>query len=99
MVTTVTGTRIPMPTRNLAPLVLAMMLPACASAQTIARPKVCSPEQAQAADQLVDSLDSWSAVNTYFTKYEHCDDGSIAEGSSEAIARLLADKWSTLPQL
>lgn len=32
-------------------------------------------------------------------KYGHCDDGAIAEGFSEAVARLLVDRWPTLPAL
>lgn len=59
----------------------------------------CSPKQAEAADAMVDRLDSWPIVKLTFKKFKECDDGSIAEGNSEAIARLLVDKWSTLPQL
>lgn len=47
----------------------------------------------------VDSLSSWSAVNQNRIKFGHCDDGDIAEGNSEAVARLLADHWDSLPEL
>lgn len=59
----------------------------------------CSPAQAEQADEKVDTLDSWSAVHDYFGEYGPCDDGSIAEGSSEAVARLLVDHWDTLQAL
>ncbi|RDU98543.1 hypothetical protein DWV00_12675 [Trinickia dinghuensis] len=65
----------------------------------MAQAKVCSERDATAADAMVDHLDSWSQVNVTFTKYGHCDDGEIAEGNSEGIARLLVDHWETLPQL
>jgi len=61
--------------------------------------KVCSPKDAEAADAMVDDLNNWKKVAETFKKYGHCDDGSIAEGNSEAIARLLVDQWKTLPEL
>lgn len=64
-----------------------------------ARAKVCSPKDAEAADAAVDGLDSWTKVERAYKRYGHCDDGSIAEGNSEAVARLLVDHWSTLPLL
>ncbi|WP_245982611.1 hypothetical protein [Trinickia fusca] len=66
---------------------------------SLAHAKVCTESAANAADAMVDQLDSWDKVNITFTKYGHCDDGEIAEGNSEAIARLLVDHWQTLPQL
>jgi hypothetical protein len=64
-----------------------------------ARDKACSPKDAAAADAAVDGLDSWAKVERASKKYGHCDDGSIAEGNSEAVARLLVDHWPTLPLL
>ena len=60
---------------------------------------ICSPKDAEAADAMVDTLDSWTQVDHTFMKFKQCDDGSIAEGNAEAIARLLVDKWDTLPLL
>jgi hypothetical protein len=60
---------------------------------------ICSPKEAEAADAIIDNLNSWTAVNQNFKQFKHCDDGSIAEGNSEAIGRLLVDKWDTLPVL
>ena len=65
----------------------------------IAQAKVCTPKDATAADALVDHLTSWAKVREAFTKYGHCDDGQIAEGNSEAVARLLVDHWESLPSL
>jgi len=51
------------------------------------------------ADAELDGLDTWSKIRTAFQRYGQCDDGSIAEGNSEAVARLLVDQWTTLPTL
>jgi hypothetical protein len=64
-----------------------------------AHPTACLPRDAEAADAAVDELDSWIKIASTFKKYGHCDAGSIAEGNSEAVARLLVDHWSTLPML
>lgn len=79
--------------------IVGTLLAACLTWAPAAHGKVCSEREATAADAMVDHLDSWSKVNVTFTKYGHCDDGEIAEGNSEAIARLLVDHWETLPQL
>lgn len=74
-------------------LFLALTIGAAAEAGT------CTPKDAEAADAAIDHLDTWADVYGNFKKYGHCDDGSIAEGNSEGVARLLVDKWQTLPQL
>lgn len=82
--------------RGFAPLVLIafVVTPCCVQAESPST--VCSPAR---ADEKVDTLDSWSAISDYYGAYGQCDDGSIAEGSSEAVARLLVDHWDTLPVL
>lgn len=35
----------------------------------------------------------------YVRRFGVCDGGGTAEASSEAVARLLVDKWPTLPDL
>ena len=74
---------------------LVIMLAVSASAQA----KRCTAKEADAASAVVDQLDTWAKVERAFKKYRHCDDGSIAEGFSEAVARLLVDRWNTLPVL
>ncbi len=64
-----------------------------------ARGKSCTLKDAEAADELVDHMDSWAKVDSALKRFGHCDDGSIAEGNSEAVARLLVDQWATLPAL
>ncbi|WP_314421402.1 hypothetical protein [Pseudescherichia vulneris] len=59
----------------------------------------CTIKDAEAAEQAVDHLTSWQALNDNFTRFHQCDEGSIAEGNSEAVIRLLVDKWEALPKL
>lgn len=59
----------------------------------------CTLKDAEAAEQAADHLTSWQAMSDNFTHYRQCDGGSIAEGNSEAVIRLLVDKWKTLHEL
>ncbi|MDU5453321.1 hypothetical protein [Pseudescherichia vulneris] len=59
----------------------------------------CTIKDVEAAEQAVDHLTSWQAMNDNFTRFHQCDEGSIAEGNSEAVIRLLVDKWEALPKL
>lgn len=44
-------------------------------------------------------LRSWESLYKSYKRYGHCDDGAIAEGYSESVARILVDHWNTLSQL
>jgi hypothetical protein len=59
----------------------------------------CSPSQAQHADAAIDQLHSWEALYKWYGTYRQCDDGGIAQGISEVVARNLVDRWETLPRL
>ncbi len=59
----------------------------------------CSQEQADAAEAAADHLTDWAKVSAYVRRFRACDEGGMAEASSEAVARLLVDKWQTLPDL
>lgn len=61
--------------------------------------KSCTERDAEAADLTVDNLDSWEAIQKNYVAYAQCDDGSIAEGNSEAIARMLVDEWPETAKL
>ncbi|MEX3895073.1 hypothetical protein [Paraburkholderia sp. BR10954] len=82
--------------RKMAALLVAA---AIAAWMPLAYGNICPEKDAFAADAMVDHLDSWAPVNSAFSQYGHCDDGGIAEGYSEAIARLLIDPWKALPEL
>lgn len=68
----------------------------------VTRPLVaaeCSSLDVYAAEEVADYPDSWKNVHLAFQEFAKCDDGGVAEGYSEAVARLLADRWNTLPEL
>jgi hypothetical protein len=49
--------------------------------------RICTPAEAQAAQrrtQLPAKAGSWANVYDSFKRFGHCDDGSIAEGYSDA---------------
>lgn len=58
----------------------------------------CPHSLVQQADEAVDHLNSWDRIYDWYEKYRLCDDGGLAEGVSEAVARNLADRWQTLPR-
>ncbi|MES2295934.1 MAG: hypothetical protein V4582_02780 [Pseudomonadota bacterium] len=78
---------------SVALLALNMLFPAMAQAQN------CSSREQEAADAMLDHLDNWQALAVAHKNYGQCDDGSIAEGYSEAVARLLVDHWHSVPTL
>jgi hypothetical protein len=64
---------------------------------TLRRPRPCTEIEAQQADQAIDHLPSWDDLYGFYKQFAQCDDGSIAEGVSDAVARLLAERWDTFP--
>jgi len=58
----------------------------------------CSAEKAKLAELETDHLRSWDSLYHSYIRYHSCDDGAIAEGYSEAVARILTDHWKTLPK-
>lgn len=75
---------------------LAVYLSASASN---ARASRCDERQAYAAETVTDYLDSWQNVTYFYKEFRRCDDGGVAEGVSDAVAKLLAQQWQLLPEL
>jgi hypothetical protein len=73
-------------------LALALVLAATGFAQT-ATSSSCTVEDSKRAFDAVDKLDNWEAVRRFYKTYLPCDDGGIAEGVSDAVTKLLANKW------
>jgi hypothetical protein len=59
----------------------------------------CSPKQNLQAEREAGRLRSWDDLYQSFKRYGGCDDVDAAEGYSESVARILVDKWGTLPWL
>ena len=66
----------------------------------VARAQVqpCNVAEAGRALDKAGTLRSWDALHRSYKEFGNCDDGAIAEGYSESVARIFADHWSTLPR-
>jgi hypothetical protein len=79
-------------------LVLACSLVGLASS-AIAQAKICSQQDAIQAETEASTLPDWDSVYKSFQRFDHCDDGGIAEGYSDTIGRLLAKEWKHFERL
>jgi hypothetical protein len=71
-----------------------------AHAQSLSnRAVTCTEAQEQRAGDESVMLRTWSALYSSYQAYWQCDDGFIAEGYSESVARILVDHWETLSRL
>lgn len=59
----------------------------------------CDNAMASRAEDEVDYLKTWGQMYDSFKRYAACDDGAIAEGYSEAVVKMLAERWNQLPTL
>lgn len=71
------------------PLCLLGTMPAVAE-------KSCSQKEAMQAETATDRLKTWNSVYRFYKQFPHCDDGGIAEGISDAVAKLFANRWDSL---
>ena len=60
------------------------------------RTRACAKDEAQKAEVSAAIATSWQELHRQFGLYGHCDDGAIAEGFSDSVTRLLADRWETV---
>ena len=79
-------------------VVLGIVLASNGFAQVPAK-RVCTRQEADQADTQIDSLKDWDHVYRWYQKFSQCDDGSAAEGYSDAVSKLLADDWSHFNRL
>ena len=71
-----------------------------AASLATAQNKVCTEDQEKKASSDVDRLKDWPTLYRSFREFvPQCDDGEIAEGYSDAVAKLLANHWKELPAL
>lgn len=59
----------------------------------------CTPGRADAAMAAANRLRDWPGVYSFFKDYRDCDDGGIADATSDAVTRLLARRWDELATL
>lgn len=80
-------------------LSLVVCVPGPWATPAAAKQRPCTEAEAQHAEMQAVTLRSWDDLYKSYTLYRHCDDGAIAEGYSESVARILVDHWDTLPRL
>ena len=59
----------------------------------------CSETQALAAETGVGRLKTWADLYSAFQQFQACDDGEIAEGWDDFVARMLGQNWTKLVEL
>jgi len=64
-----------------------------------AQKHACTTAEGRRVVDEADRLRTWNALYKSYSLYRQCDDGAIAEGYSESVARILVDHWKTLPEL
>jgi hypothetical protein len=63
------------------------------SFHALADGRICTNQEARAAEAVAATARSLEELHRQFESYSHCDDGAIAEGFSEAVTLLLAERW------
>jgi hypothetical protein len=58
----------------------------------------CTRVEAIKAEAETDKLKTWDSVYRFYKEFFHCDDGGIAEGVSDAVAKLLANRWDSFDE-
>jgi hypothetical protein len=64
----------------------------------VAKREPCIRAEAMQAGTQTDHLKTWHSVYKFYKQFSHCDDGSIAEGVSDAMAKLLANRWDSFDE-
>lgn len=79
--------------------IVACLVAAWLPHDALADTRVCSKEDALAAETLAATAQSWQQLHQQFDRFSHCDDGAIAEGFSESATVLLSEHWRDVRQL
>jgi hypothetical protein len=64
-----------------------------------AQERCCTKADAIEAERSVSRLNNWEDIYKSFKRFRHCDDGAIAEGYSDSIVHMLANRWNELKML
>jgi hypothetical protein len=59
----------------------------------------CTATEAAKAEMHVASQKTWSGLSQAYDRYEHCDDGAVAEGYSNAVGGMLSQRWGEIVKL
>jgi hypothetical protein len=57
---------------------------------------LCTKAQEIEADRSISKAHRWEDIYDSFRKFQHCDDGYIAEGYSNLIVKTLSHRWEQI---
>jgi hypothetical protein len=60
---------------------------------------ICSMPDSITAEKAIDTLSDWNKIYDFYRQYARCDSGSISEGLSFVISRLLSAEHASLDNL
>ena len=63
-----------------------------------AQDKACPPADEKKAEAAIDRVVNWDLLYKSWQEYRHCDKGSVGEGFTEALMRLIVD-WKQVDVL
>jgi hypothetical protein len=76
-------------------LVWAVAFSVVTTGVAVGQSQPCSRDEAIRAGMAADNLKTWPSVYRFYKQYSHCDDGSVGEGISDGVAKLLANHWDS----
>lgn len=77
---------------------LTLVLCALGTGPAAADKKPCNQKAAMDAESATDGLKTWNSVYRFYEQFSHCDDGGIAEGVSDSVAKLFANRWDSFSE-
>jgi hypothetical protein len=72
-----------------------IVLGTLSTSAAVAKREPCTKVEAMQAETETDNLKTWDSVYKFYKQFSHCDDGGIAERVSDAVAKLLANRWDS----
>ena len=64
-----------------------------ATSPAYAGPSSCTDDKAAKAENEYTHIHTWAALHQSYLTYRDCDDGGVAEGYDDAVARLFLRNW------
>jgi len=76
-----------------------MVIPHLVLGLALASDPACTVKQAARAETEASTLKSWAEIYRSYDRFQHCDDGAIAEGYSAAVGNMFSQRWGDIDKL
>jgi len=83
--------------RNFAVFIIILSIRCIGHAQE--RPCTVAESEIAMKEALGSPFQAWDGLYKSYKLHGNCDDGIMSENYSESVARILVDRWGTLPRL